>query len=97
MFYIDENDYPESYSEEILKYQTKILEVVKAFNGERIDMFEKSISIVFGQRIRIEYDWVGHRGKLFLATREDAFAQNIYNEDMYWDSYEEDYDDDDRY
>ena len=92
MFYIDENDYPESYSKEILKYQTKILEVVKAFNGERIDMFEKSISIVFGQRIRIEYDWVGHRGKLFLVTREDAFAQNIYNEDMYWDSYEEDYD-----
>lgn len=94
MFYIDENDYPESYSEEILRYQAKILEVVKAFNGERIDMFEKSISIVFGQRIRIEYDWVGHRGELFLATREDAFAQNIYNEDMYWDSYEEDYDDD---
>ena len=92
MFYIDENDYPESYSEEILKYQAKILEVVKTFSRERIDMFEKSISIVFGQRIRIEYDWVGHRGELFLATREDAFAQNIYNEDMYWDSYEEDYD-----
>ncbi len=86
MFYIDENDYPISYNDDIIKHRQVILEIVKNFQGERISFFEETISRLFGQRICIEYDWVGHRGELFLATREDALAQNIFNEDMYYDS-----------
>lgn len=91
--YIDEEDYPVKYNDEVLAHEKAILAIVSSATGERIEMFEKTFSILFGQRIRIEYDWVGHRNKLFLATRDDAFAQNVWNEDMYYDAYDEpDYD-----
>lgn len=40
-----------------------------------MDMFE-----VLG--IKVEYDWVGHRGTYFLATYDDALAQQDYYDDI---------------
>ena len=94
MFYwqIDEMEYPIAYSADVLAHQKAILEAAANLTGEGIAMFEKTISIIFGQRIRIEYDWIGHRNELFLATRDDAFMENTYNEDMYYDYEDERYD-----
>lgn len=32
--------------------------------------------------IKVEYDWVGHRGTYFLATYDDALAQQDYYDDI---------------
>lgn len=32
--------------------------------------------------IKAEYDWVGHRGKYFLATYDDALAEQDYLDDI---------------
>lgn len=36
--------------------------------------------------IKVEYDWVGHRGTYFLATYDDALAQQDYYDDIACDA-----------
>lgn len=47
---------------------------------KELDAIDSFLSNVLN--IKIEYDWCGHRGEYFLATYDDAVAENDYYYDI---------------
>ena len=51
---------------------------------DELDAISYFLGVVLG--IKIEYGWCGHRGKYFLATYDDAVAENDYYYDIALDA-----------
>lgn len=51
---------------------------------DELDAISHFLDVVLG--IKVEYDWRGHRGKYFLATYDDAVAENDYYYDIALDA-----------
>lgn len=47
---------------------------------DELDDISYFLDVVLG--IKVEYDWCGHRNKYFLATYNDAVAENDYYYDI---------------
>ena len=50
--------------------------------SKRCDRENAMLDILEVLGIKVEYDWVGHRGTYFLATYDDALAQQDYYDDI---------------
>lgn len=53
---------------------------------KRCDRENVMLDILDALGIKVEYDWVGHRGTYFLATYDDALAQQDYYNDIACDA-----------
>ena len=49
---------------------------------KRCDRENVMLDVLDALGIKVEYDWVGHRGTYFLATYDDALAQQDYYNDI---------------
>lgn len=65
----------ESQKQKLLAEYAHVRE--KAINGHLrfVDYLRELNTVLEILNIHIEYDWVGHRGELFLATYNDALMQ----------------------
>lgn len=72
------DEFPYGYGNIPYSVQQKIL---NWFNNSGATSMEKRIVIDFlsDMEIYVGYGWVGHRGEYFLATYDDALAQEEFN------------------
>lgn len=52
----------------------------------RLDRENAMVDLLDAIGVKIEYDWIGHRGTYFLATYDDALAQQEYYDDIVLDA-----------
>jgi hypothetical protein len=70
----------------LARSKTRVAEKYRDFAerqwSKRCDRENAMLDILEVLGIKVEYDWVGHRGTYFLATYDDALAQQDYYDDI---------------
>ena len=83
---MQENAESRAHMFKLARSKTRVAEKYRDFAerqwNKRCDRENAMLDILEVLGIKVEYDWVGHRGTYFLATYDDALAQQDYYDDI---------------
>lgn len=85
-YYINENDYPQNYDWIPMDKQKDIVDFLNYDTQSKSSLYDDmkygAIKLLDAIGVKMEFDWVGHSGTWFLATYNDALAQQDFYDDM---------------